>query len=158
MCSSGTHNSSERANSYLQKIKHRSNRSLGVSMKVKVAQSCLPLWHHGRVHGVLQDRILDRVVTPFSRGSCQPRDWTQVSHTTRGFLASWATREALGVRIAEGKSQLSHLGSWNTRWVVLPLGASNESYEIRVNNICFSGLFWGLNDTKHVKNLPQNSV
>ena len=141
MCSSGTHNSSERANSYLQKIKHRSNRNLGVSIKVKVkvAQSCLPLWHHGIVHGVLQDRILDWVVIPFSRGSCQPRDWTQVSHTARGFLTSWATREALGVSIAEGKSQLSHLCSWNTRWVVLPLGASDESY-LRSGLITFASL------------------
>ena len=31
---------------------------------------------------------------PFSRGSSQPRDWTQVSHTAGGFFTSWATREA----------------------------------------------------------------
>ena len=31
---------------------------------------------------------------PFSRGSFQPRDWTQVSHITGGFFTSWATREA----------------------------------------------------------------
>ena len=27
--------------------------------------------------GILQDRILERVAVPFSRGSCQPRDRTQ---------------------------------------------------------------------------------
>ena len=31
---------------------------------------------------------------PFSRGSSQSRDWTQVSHTSGGFFTSWATREA----------------------------------------------------------------
>ena len=29
------------------------------------------------VHGILQARILEWVVFPFSRGSSQPRDWTQ---------------------------------------------------------------------------------
>ena len=29
-----------------------------------------------------------------SPGSSQPRDWTEVSCTARGFFASWATREA----------------------------------------------------------------
>ena len=31
------------------------------------------------VHGILQARILEWVVFPFSRGSSQPRNWTQVS-------------------------------------------------------------------------------
>ena len=38
------------------------------------------------------------VATPFSRGSSQPRDWTQVSHTTSGFFTSWTTREAQGLQ------------------------------------------------------------
>ena len=33
-----------------------------------------------RVHGIIQARILKWVAFPFSRGSSQPRDWTQVSH------------------------------------------------------------------------------
>ena len=32
------------------------------------------------VHGILQARILEWVAMPFSRGSSQPRDWTQVSY------------------------------------------------------------------------------
>ena len=32
------------------------------------------------VHRILQARILEWVAFPFSRGSSQPRDWTQVSH------------------------------------------------------------------------------
>ena len=46
------------------------------------------------VHGILQSRILEWVAIPFSRGSSQPRDWTQVSHIAGGFFAIWATREA----------------------------------------------------------------
>ena len=38
------------------------------------------------VHGILQARILECVAFPFSRGSSRPRDWTQVSHITGGFL------------------------------------------------------------------------
>ena len=46
------------------------------------------------VHGVLQARILGSVVIPFSSGSSQSRDWTQVSCIAGRFLAIWATREA----------------------------------------------------------------
>ena len=44
--------------------------------------------------GILQERILEWVAMPFSRGSSQPRDRTQVSHITGGFFTIWATREA----------------------------------------------------------------
>ena len=43
-----------------------------------------------RVHGILQARVLEY----FSRGSSQPRDWTQVSHTAGELFTSWATGEA----------------------------------------------------------------
>ena len=46
------------------------------------------------VDGTLQARILEWVGFPFSRGSSQPRDWTQVSHIAGRFFTSWATREA----------------------------------------------------------------
>ena len=51
-------------------------------MKVKVTQSCLTLCDpmDYTVHGILQARILEWVAFPFSRGSSQPRDQTQVSH------------------------------------------------------------------------------
>ena len=38
------------------------------------------------VHGILQARILEWVAIPFSRGSSQPKDRTQVSFTAGGFL------------------------------------------------------------------------
>ena len=65
-------------------------------MKVKVAQLCPTLCDPMDyiVHGILQARILEWVAFPFSRGSSQPRDRTQVSCIAGGFFTSWATREA----------------------------------------------------------------
>ena len=55
-------------------------------VKVKVAQSCSILHDPidcsppgSSVHGILQARTLELVANPFSRGSSQPRDQTQVS-------------------------------------------------------------------------------
>ena len=55
-------------------------------MKVKATQSCLTLCDPMdcslsgfSVHGIFQARILEWVAIPFSRGSSQPRDQTQVS-------------------------------------------------------------------------------
>ena len=50
-------------------------------MKVKVTQLCLTLCDPVDyiVHGILQTRILEWVIFPFSRESSQPRDQTQVS-------------------------------------------------------------------------------
>ena len=42
------------------------------------------------VHGILQVRILECVAMPSSRGSSQPRAWTQVSRTAGGFFTVWA--------------------------------------------------------------------
>ena len=64
--------------------------------KVKVTQSCPvlcdPMDYTARE--ILQARILAWVAVLFSRGSFQPRDWTQVSHTAGRFFTNWATREA----------------------------------------------------------------
>ena len=35
----------------------------------------------------------EAVAFTFSRGSSQPRDWTQVAHISGGFFTSWVTRE-----------------------------------------------------------------
>jgi len=43
---------------------------------------------------ILHARILEWVAMPSSRGSSQPKDWTQVSCIAGGFFAIWATREA----------------------------------------------------------------
>ena len=59
-------------------------------MKVKVAQSCLPLYNalDYTVHGILQARILEWVAFPFFRVPSQPRDQTQVSHIAGGLFTS----------------------------------------------------------------------
>ena len=73
-----------------------------MSTSVSVAQSYLTVCNPmdcsppgASVHGMLQARILQWVAIPFSRGSSQPRDWTEVSCTAGEFFTVWATREAL---------------------------------------------------------------
>ena len=58
--------------------------------KVKVAESCLTLCDpvDYTVHEILQARILEWVSVPFSRGSSQPRDRTQVSLIAGRFFTS----------------------------------------------------------------------
>ena len=67
-----------------------------VKVKVKITQSCSTLSNSMdyTVHGILQARILEWVTFPFSRGSSQPRDRTQVPLIAGGFFTSWATSEA----------------------------------------------------------------
>ena len=66
------------------------------NLKVKVTQSCLTLFDpmDYSVHGILQPRIVEWVAFPFSRGSSQPRDQSQVSRIAGRFVTIWATREA----------------------------------------------------------------
>ena len=75
--------------------------SILMSEWVKVTQSCLILCDpmDYTVHGIFQARILKWVAFPFSRGSCQPRNRTQVSRFAGRFFI---TRE-------------SHKGFWTTR-------------------------------------------
>ena len=47
------------------------------------------------VHGIVQDKIVEWVAFPFSRGSYQPWDQTQVSRTADGLFTSLAAREAI---------------------------------------------------------------
>ena len=63
--------------------------------KGKVTQSCPTLCDpmDYTVHGILQAWILEWVAFPFSRGSSQPRDRSQVSHITGGFFTRRATTE-----------------------------------------------------------------
>ena len=63
---------------------------LMLKLKVKVTQSFRTLRNPMDyiVHEILQARILEWVVFPFSRGSSQTRDQTQVSHIASGFFTS----------------------------------------------------------------------
>ena len=67
----------------------------------EVTQSCLTLCnpmdcslHGSSLRGILQARVLEWVAISFSRGSSQPRDWTQVSCILGRCFNLWATREA----------------------------------------------------------------
>ena len=84
---------------------HKKNKYFGITngelegkkRKVKVTQSYLTLCNQRgyRVHRILRpefSRILEWVAIPFSRGSSQLRDWTQVSRMAGWFFTSWATR------------------------------------------------------------------
>ena len=64
-------------------------------VKVKVTHSCSTLRNSMgyRVHGILQARILEWVAFPFSRGSSQTRDQTQVSCIAGGFFTNWTMRQ-----------------------------------------------------------------
>ena len=62
------------------------------------------------IHGILQARILEWVAFPFSRGSSQPRDQTQVSHIAGDSLPA----ESQGKPKNTGVGSLSLLqGNWN---------------------------------------------
>ena len=78
------------------------------------------------VHGILQARILVWVAIPFSRWSSRPRDRTQVSYITGGFLTVWATRVAgsphhsLHCRRAGMKASRHSPGSGGPSWAYKP--------------------------------------
>ena len=59
-------------------------------VKVKVSQLCPTLCDpvSYRVREILQARVLEWVTYPFSRGSFQTRDQTQLSCTAGGFFPS----------------------------------------------------------------------
>ena len=85
--------------------------------EVKVAQSCPTLCDpvDYTVHGILQARILEWGAFPFSRGSSQPRDRTQVSRIANRFFTSWTT----------GKPKNTGVGSLSLLQQFCPTHGSN---------------------------------
>ena len=61
---------------YVMEVKWSENHS--------VMSDSLPMDY--TAHGILQAGILEWVASPFSKGSSQLRDWTQISRLTGGFL------------------------------------------------------------------------
>ena len=105
--------------------------------KVRVVQSCPTLCGPMDyiVHGILQARILEWVAVPFSRGSSQPRDQTQVSRIAGGFFTSWATRKAqeywsgsLSLLQQIFQTQKSNWGLLHCRWILYQLGYREAQY------------------------------
>ena len=73
------------------------------------------------VHGILQARILEWVAFPFSRGSSQPKDWTQVSRIAGRFFSSWATVHVWGYWYfsQQSWSELVLHTAWHFTWCTL---------------------------------------
>ena len=95
------------------------------------------------VHGILQARILKWVAFPFSRGSFQCRDWTQVSRITGGFFTNWATREA--PRILE--------------WVASPFLSGCSWPRNQTGVSCFAGRFftnWAIREAQPCNSFALN--
>ena len=99
----------------------------------EVAQSCLTLCDPidcslpgSSVHGIFQTIVLEWIAISFSRGSSQPRAWTQVSRIVDRYFTVWATREVfiwqefLGLQTRKLASQVTlrellHGGEWGAR-------------------------------------------
>ena len=135
---------------------------------MKIPQSCLTLCNPMNyiVLGILQVRILEWVAFSFSRGSSQPRDRTQVSHTAGRFFTSWVTREAQKIiRYGNKNEKKDFKGDLETMSVLtimtlIPMGISREttsgealicihSFNCHLwNSYCLSGTVLGRGNTK----------
>ena len=111
-------------------------RSVFVCACVKVTQLCLTLCNPmdcslpgASVRGILQARILEWVAIPFSGGSSQPRDWTQVSHIAGEFFTSLGY---YGYLLFFSLWSVLSLGFWS---VVLPVGMPGNFYWV-MNIVC----------------------
>jgi len=85
------------------------------------------------VHGILQTRILEWVAVPFSRGSPQPRDQTQVSCIASGFLPPepQGKPKNTGVGSLSLRQQIFPIqglnrGLLHCRWILLPIELSGK--------------------------------
>ena len=87
----------------------------------------------GLVHGILQARILEWVAFPFSRGSSQPRDWTQVSCIAGGFFTSCPRGKPRG-SMDEDKIGWAKGKAWGQWEAASPVGSggrdSTENTEV----------------------------
>ena len=109
------------------------------------------------VHGILQARILEWVVIPFSRGSSQPRDQTQVSRIAgRFFISLSRERMFLGSLSCHNKDlewrtlkpprHVTALRSWIDRVIAL---RSQKDHVIALRQISVTALFY-LDDSRKI--------
>ena len=119
-----------------------------VVVVVLIAQSCPtfcnPMDYSPSVHGILQARILVWVALPFSRGSSQPRDQTQVSHTACRFFTIWAC-----VRAYTEKAMAPHSSTlaWKIPWMEEPgrlqsMGSQRVRHEWVTSLSLFTFMHW----------------
>ena len=117
--------------------------------KVKVIQSCLSLCDpmDYTVHGILQARVLEWVALPLSRGSSQPRDWTQVFHIAGRLFTNWAIREAWWKNPMDGGAVHWVAKSWKRLSDLLSrIGEGNTTH--------YSVLAWRIPETGEPGGLP----
>ena len=111
------------AKAIMRKKKNWKYHTYWFQVNVKVTLSCWtlcdPMDH--TVHGILQARILEWIAFPFSRGSSQPRDRTQVSHVTGRFY------------------QLSHKGSPLDFKTILENYGNQNSWNLHKNRYIDNG-------------------
>ena len=83
---------------------------LPLAPHVKVTRSCPTLYDpmDYTVYGIFQARILEWIAIPFSRGSSQPRDRTQVSCTAGRFFTIWATESPIIFLWANNQRKRDH--------------------------------------------------
>ena len=83
------------------------------------------LWPHGyspagsSVRGILQTKILEWVAMPSSRGSSQPRDWTQVFRITGKLFISWVAREPKNTVVGSLSLLLGIFPTQESNWGLL---------------------------------------
>ena len=117
--------------------------------KVKVTQSCLTVCHPMgyTVHGILQARILKWVAFPFSRGSSQPSDRTQVSCIEQTYRREWLSLTSHPWYVTKILAQ--SFMQWNTSiynhsvvkilrsFILMPFYSSREKYKEKIECNCF---------------------
>ena len=95
------------------------------------------LYFASSVHGIFQARVLQWVAIPFSRGSSQPGDRTQVSCITGRFLTIWATREAF----LSNDSVLLYVVDLYITYLFSTFNMSSQFYQLKINScLLFQGL------------------
>ena len=87
------------------------------------------------VHEILQARILEGVVIPFSRGSSHPRNWTWVLCIAGRFFIVWSTRESFYNK--HGRADGSSMTCFHFLWLY------TQKWDWWVVLIVLFSIFWG---------------
>ena len=90
------------------------------------------------VRGIFQAIVLEWIAISFSRGSSQPRAWTQVSHIVDRRFTLWATREVC-------------------KWVIIPLWLSGSLRSFLYSSSMYSCHLF-LISSASIRSFPHSSV
>ena len=118
--------------------------------EVKVAQLCPTLCDPmDSSSGILQTRILDWVAFPFSRGSSQPRDQTQVSRIAGGVFTNWTIRKDKRAAHAQQEPLVGNGRDAETRWREWGAGGGeirlhSEPDVLLSGSLCLGSQLWRL--------------